>query len=152
MKAVILSTERGLRGATPADEAAFRKFKARLLRLRSKAGQWIRIEWSAPRNGPQHRKLFALLNLIAENSETLDTTEKALYALKLVLGHCDPMVHPITGEIFPFPRSIAYENLEQDDFDKFYAEAMDAIGEHLIPHVRPADRDRILQEFYEGWA
>lgn len=152
MKAVILSTPRGICGATPADETAFRKFKARILKLKSKPGEWLRIEFSSPRNGPQHRKLFALLNLIAENSDELDTTEKALYALKLVLGHCDPMVNPSTGEIVPFPRSISYENLEQDDFDKFYAEAMDAVSQHLVKHLRPADRDRVLEEIILGWA
>ncbi len=152
MRAVLISTERGIMGATPGDEVARRKLQARMRKLKATPGAYLRIEWSAPRNLKHHRKLFALLHLIAENSETLDTPEKALYALKLVLGHCDPMVHPLTGEILPVPRSIAYENLEQDDFDKFYAQAMDAIGEHLIPHVRAADRDRILQEFYEGWA
>ncbi len=152
MRAVILSTERGLRGATPADEAAFRKFKARILRIKGKAGQWLRIEWSAPRNLQHHRKMFALLQLIAENSEVYDTAEKALYALKLCTGYCDPMTDPRTGEIVPVARSIAFENMGQDDFEAWYCRALDAVCEHIVPHLRAADRDRVLAEIVEGWA
>lgn len=151
MRAVILSTERGLRGATPADDQAFRKFKARILRLKGKAGQWLRIEWSSPRNVQHHRKLFALLQLIADNSETYDTAEKALYALKLCTGHLYPMVDPRTGEIVPVARSIAFESMGQEDFEAWYCQALDAVTAHIVPHLRAEDRDRLLSEIAEGW-
>ena len=152
MKAVIVSTDRGIRGATPADEAAFRKFKARMLKLKSKPGEWVRIEFGTPRHVKHHRKLWALLQLIAENSEVYDTAEKALYALKLCTGYCDPIVDPRTGEIVPIGRSIDFENMPQDDFETWYAQALDAVCQHIVPHLREQDRDRVLAEIVEGWA
>lgn len=151
MKAVILSTDRGLRGATPKDEEAFRKFKARIRRMKEKSGQWLRIEFSTPRNIKHHRLLFALLTLIAENSEVYDTTEKALYAVKLCSGYVDPMADPRTGEVIPVPRSIAFDRMDQEEFEQFYAAALDAVCRHIVPWLDEADRDQLLAEIVEGW-
>jgi hypothetical protein len=151
MRAVILSTTRGICGATPADEDAFRKFKARILRLKSKPGQWLRIEFSTPRHGKHHRKFFALMQLIAENSEVYDTAEKALIAVKLCTGHLDLMPHPETGEIVQIPRSVSFESMGQEDFEAFYDAALKAVCAHIVPHLREADRDRILDEIAAGW-
>ena len=63
MRAVLIKTERGLRGSTPADHEAYTKLKRRLERM--KPGTWFRMEWAVPRHGPHHRKLFALLALPA---------------------------------------------------------------------------------------
>lgn len=152
MKAVILSTPRGICGATPADETAFRKFKARILKLKSKPGEWLRIEFSSPRHIKHHRKFFALLQLVAENSEVYDTAEKALIALKLCTGYADPLIHPETGEVLMIPRSISFESMGQDDFDAWYLLALDAVSAVIVPHLRAADRDRVLEEIILGWA
>lgn len=151
MRTTILSTDRGIFGATPADDAAWRKLKARMLKLKSKPGQWLRIEFSTPRHLKHHRKLFALLQLIAENSEVYDSAEKALVAVKLCTGYADPLIHPETGEVLMLPRSIAFENMGQDDFEVFYDAALKAVCAHIVPHLREADRDRILDEIAEGW-
>ena len=60
MKAMLISTATGLRGSTPADQDAWAKFKRKLETM--KPGKWLRMEWSSPRNGPHHRKMFALLS------------------------------------------------------------------------------------------
>lgn len=151
MRTTILSTDRGICGATPADDAAWRKLKARMLKLKSKPGQWLRIEFSTPRHLKHHRKLFALLQLIAENSEVYDSAEKALVAVKLCTGYADPLIHPETGEVLMLPRSISFESMGQEDFDAFYDAALKAICAHIVPHLREADRDRILDEIAEGW-
>ena len=151
MQTIILSTERGIFGATPADDAAWHKFKARMLKLKSKPGEWLRIEFSRPRNIKHHRKLFAFLQLIAENSEVYDTAEKALIAVKLCTGYADPLIHPETGEVLMLPRSIRFEAMGQDDFEAFYNAALTAICAHIVPHLRPEDRDRILDEIAERW-
>jgi hypothetical protein len=90
MKAMLIRTDKGLHGATPDDHAAYAKFKRRLETMQP--GKWLRLEWSAPRNGPHHRKMMALLNLITENSETYNTIPKALVAVKLAAGYFDPNV------------------------------------------------------------
>ena len=151
MRAVLISTERGIMGATPGDEVARRKLQARMRKLKATPGAYLRIEWSSPRNVQHHRKLFALLNLVAENSDVYDTPEKAIYALKLCTGYCDPIADPRTGEIVPIARSIAFENMPQDEFEAWYCQALDAVSTHIVPHLRHADRDRVLAEIAEGW-
>jgi hypothetical protein len=150
MKAVLLKTPGGLRGATPDDHAAWLKFKRRLETM--KPGKWLRFEWSAPRNGAHHRKFMALLQLITENSEVYDTIEKALVAVKLVVGHFEPAIHPVTGELIQVPKSIAYESMDQEAFDAFYTAAIDGVLRHILPQIDEATADRLLEMIVEGWA
>ncbi len=149
MKAILIRSEKGLRGATPADHDAWTKFKRRLDRM--KPGTWFRIEWSVPRHGPHHRKLFALLTLIADNSETYETAEKALVAVKLVAGYFDPVIDPRTGQMVPVPQSVSYESMDQDVFDIFYQAAIDGVLRHILPQFDRETADRLLEQIVLGW-
>lgn len=150
MKAILQRTEQGLRGATPEDHEAWCKFRRRLESMN--VGDYLRIEATKPRNGPHHRKLFALLTLVSENSETYDTTEKALVAVKLVAGYCDPFINPLTGELTQLPHSISYESMEQDAFDTFYKSAIDGILAHILPYLTRDKFDKLLDMIVKGWA
>lgn len=149
MRAVLIKTERGLRGSTPADHEAYTKLKRRLERM--KPGTWFRMEWAVPRHGPHHRKLFALLALVADNSETYDTTEKALVAIKLVTGYADPVIDPRTGELTQVPQSIAYDSMDQDEFDRFYQAAIDGVLRFILPHLDHQTADHLLEQIVMGW-
>ena len=150
MKCVLIKMGRGLRGATAVDHEVYEKFKRRLETM--KPGTWLRMEWSRPRNGPQHRKMFALLQLVSENSETYNTPEKALVAVKLAAGFFDPFVDPKTGEIIQIPQSISYDAMEQDRFEHFYSQAIDAVLQHILPTMDRGTADRLLDMVIEGWA
>jgi len=149
VKAMLLKTDKGLRGATPADQEAWAKFRRRLETM--KPGTWLRMEWARPRHGKHHRKFFALLNLVAENSETYDTTEKALVAVKLVTGYADPIIDPTTGELIQVPRSIAYDAMDQDEFEGFYSAAIDGVLRHILTSMDRDTADRLLEMIIEGW-
>lgn len=149
MKALLLKTERGLRGSSPADQEAYQRFKRRLESM--KPGTWIRMEWSSPRHPKHHRKFFALLQLITENSEVYNTIEKALVAVKLCTGHFDLMADPRTGEIIQIPNSIAFEAMPQEEFDVFYSAAIDAVMQVILPQLDRARADRLLEMVIEGW-
>lgn len=150
MKAVLLKTPSGLRGSTPADQDAWSRFRRRLETM--KPGTWLRFEWSSPRNGKHHRKLFALLQLVAENSEVYDTPEKALIAVKLCSGYFDLMADPQTGEIVKVPKSISYESMGQEDFDQFYSRALDGVLQHILPQMDKETAERLMDMVVEGWA
>lgn len=150
MKAILVRTPQGLRGATPADQDAWSKFRRRLETM--KPGKWLRFEFSSPRNGRHHRKLMALLQLVAENSETYNTVEKALVAVKLVTGHFDLMADPKTGEIVQVPKSVSYEAMGQEDFDVFYSAAIDGVLQHILPTMDEATANRLMDMITEGWA
>jgi hypothetical protein len=149
MKAVLIKTPAGLRGSTPADQEAWAKFKRRLETM--KAGKWLRMEWSSPRNGPHHRKMFALLQLVAENSEVYDTPEKALVAVKLAAGFFDPIPDPRTGEIVPNLRSISYDAMGQEEFDQFYSAALDGVLQVILPTMEESTAERLMDMIVEGW-
>jgi hypothetical protein len=150
MKAILVRTPQGLRGATPADQDAWSKFRRRIETM--KPGKWLRFEFSSPRNGRHHRKLMALLQLVAENSETYNTVEKALVAVKLVTGHFDLMADPKTGEIVQVPKSVSYEAMGQEDFDVFYSAAIDGVLQHILPTMDEATANRLMDMIVEGWA
>jgi hypothetical protein len=150
MKAMLLRTDKGLRGATPADQEAYTKFRRRLETM--KPGKWLRLEWSSPRNGPHHRKFMALVQLVTENSETYDTVAKALVAIKLAAAYFDPHVDPATGEIIKVPQSISYDAMGQEDFDVFYSAALDGVLQVVLPTMDRATADRLLDMIVEGWA
>lgn len=150
MKAILIRTPGGLRGSTPADQDAWSKFRRRLETM--KPGKWLRVEFSSPRNGRHHRKLMALLQLVAENSETYNTVEKALIAVKLVTGHFDLMADPKTGEIIQVPKSVSYEAMGQEAFEVFYSAAIDGVLQHILPQMDEATAHRLMDMIVEGWA
>lgn len=150
MKAMLVKTEKGLRGVTDDDHAAWIKFRQRLARM--KAGDHLRIETARPRNPGHHRKLFALLRLVADNSDTYDTIEKALTAIKLVCGYADPLIHPVTGEFSMIPRSISYEGMDQDEFDEFYNRAIDGVLQHILKDMDRRKFDQLIDIIISGWA
>lgn len=150
MKALLLKTEAGLRGSSPADQDAWSKFRRRLETM--KPGTWIRMEWASPRHPKHHRKFMALMQLITENSETYNTVEKALVAVKLCTGHFDLMADPRTGEIIQIPKSIAFEAMPQEEFDVFYSAAIDAVLQVILPQLDRTKADRLLEMVIEGWA
>ena len=150
MKAVLIRTPSGLRGATPDDQTAWAKFKRKLETM--KPGNWLRFEWSTPRNGPHHRKFMALLQLVAENSEVYDTVPKALIAVKLAAGYFDAHPDPRTGEIIPVPQSISYDAMPQEEFEAFYSAALDGVLQVILPTMDQATAERLLDMIVEGWA
>ena len=150
MKAMLIRTEKGLRGATEADHVVYGKFKRKLETMQ--VGSYMRLDWSTPRNGRHHNKFFALLQLITENSETYDTTEKALVAIKLVTGHFDLIQNPITGEIAQSPKSISFEKLPQQEFEVFYSAAINGVLAHILPQLPRDTMDKLLDQILMGWA
>lgn len=150
MKVMLIKTASGLRGATPQDQEEWAKYRRRLETM--KPGTWLRVESSRPRNGKHHRKMFALLQLVAENSETYDTTEKALVAVKLAAGYFDPMPDPRTGEIFPVLQSVSYDAMDQDAFEKFYSAALDGVLQVILPAMPRETAEHLMDMIVEGWA
>ena len=150
MKATLIKTPRGLRGATPDDQEAFAKFKRRLETM--PAGDYLRLEATRPRNGKHHRKFMALVHLVTENSERYPTIAQALVAIKLAAGYFDPHIDPRTGEIIPQVHSISYDAMDQDTFDKFYSAAIDGVLQTILPTMDRAMADKLLNMIVSGWA
>lgn len=150
VKAILVKTNQGLRGATEDDHAEWLKFKRRLENM--KPGEFLRIEANKPRSGPNHRRFFALLKLINENSEVYDTRAKALVAIKLAAGFFDPVVDPSTGEIVPSVHSINYDSMDEDEFTRFFNQAIDATINCILPQLDREKAEHLLHIIISEWA
>ena len=137
-------------GLTEIDQQRYTALRKKLATMAD--GQCLRIEYATPRNPLHHRKFFALLALIAENSETYDTVEKALLAVKLVTAHVEPFIDPRTGEILQLPKSISYEAMSQEQFEHFYQAALDGIVQHILQHMPREKADNIVELILREWA
>jgi hypothetical protein len=56
---------------------------------KAKPGELLIVEARRPRNILHHRKLFALLNLVVDNTDRYPDVETLLFALKIATGHCE---------------------------------------------------------------
>lgn len=111
---------------------------------RWKLGQGVTATVRRFRNLQHHRKFFALLTVIAENSDTFDNTDKALAGVKLAAGHVDWIPHPATGELVPVPRSISFASMDQSGFDLFWDRALSAVIKHILPAMNRVSLDRAI--------
>lgn len=132
-----------LHGWTQAEDIALRKMRAKINRL--KPGQMLKLSYSQPRNLGHHKKFFALVQAVAENSEIYDTPDKALIAVKLAAGHADFVPHPQTGELVAVPKSISFAALSQGEFEEFYERAVAGVIAHICPHMTRMDLDEAVE-------
>jgi len=107
-------------------------------------GEKVMCEVRKPRNINHHRKFFALLNKVCDNLDQPVTVEMLLGLIKLRTGHCD-LIDTVKGTV-AVPRSIAFENMDQTEFDAFWNRAVDFIMAEVIPGV---DRDALEREVLE---
>lgn len=116
-----------VRGFEPVSAAA------REFHTKTKLGQIVEVRPRRPRNPGHHRKLFALLGLVVDNTELFANTDDALVGLKAVLGR--GRWHRIEGtskDLF-YPESIAFDAMSQDDFERFYDGAVAAVRRWWLP-------------------
>lgn len=86
------------------------------------------MRYKRDRNAKHHRKLFAIANLIIQNSpEDSMWNNKTAYLLikstEMELGYVEEVLH-MNGEITFEPQSINFESWGQDEFERFYEDAI----------------------------
>lgn len=106
---------------------------AREFHAKTKLGQIVEMKARRPRNPGHHRKLFALLAIVAENNEEFADADEALVAVKAATGHGHwKKIKGTTREIF-YPASIAFDAMGQDEFEDFYNAAVAAVRRWWLP-------------------
>jgi len=99
----------------------------------TKLGQTIELKGRRPRNPAHHRKLFALLNILVDNTDHFANVEDALLAVKAATGLGRWMrVEGATRELF-YPDSIAFDAMPQAEFAEFYEKAVAAVIRWWLP-------------------
>lgn len=117
-----------LSGFEPVSKAA-REFHAK-----TKPGATVQLVGRRPRNPGHHRKFFALLGVLVDNTEQFASVDDALIAVKATLGHGRWVkAHPKAEREIFIPNSIDFAAMSQDDFEPFYEAAIAAIIRWWLP-------------------
>ena len=82
-------------------------------------GEVLVGEFKKARNGGHHRKLFALLGIMFDNQGRFANREDMLVDVKVKCGHYREYITNV-GEVVYVPKSIAYGEMDQVDFEAFY--------------------------------
>lgn len=85
---------------------------------------WYKADIRKARNPGYHRRAFALIKLIFESQERYTSIEDLLVELKLQCGwYVEHVRH--SGELIYVAKSIAFESMDQLQFERFYDRLVD---------------------------
>ncbi len=127
---------------------------------RYKAGDIVEFEKvRRRRNGKHHRKLFVLADLVFENQDRYPTKKALLDDLKLKAGHVETHLNywrrPGETEwqerVIKYPKSIAYDSMDQDEFEEFYDSVVAVVLEVFYPDMSRVGLDQELLQFAANW-
>lgn len=120
--------------------------RAMLALLKVPIGSVVKVEIKTGRSVPMLRKWWALMTKIQENQSRYQTVEELEDALCVHLGHCERLVLRDGTEVRR-PRSIAFHNMKQADFNDLYDRAIRMVCEHIIPGLEPGKLRDELEAF-----
>lgn len=102
------------------------------------AGKALRVAVTPPRSVPQLRLYWSMLRLVADNLDSAVTTEALHNWIKMRCGIAAAI--PLrNGETDYVPGSIAFDKMDQDQFQAFMDRALDLVLGQLIPGLsKPA--------------
>jgi hypothetical protein len=125
----------------------WRRFWNGLMRL--EPGEMVLIKTRKPRSGPFHRRHMKIEQTLFEAQERFDSFEQFRNWLKTGAGHCDWIPGP-RGAVMPVPRSIAYDQLEDDEMREFHDASVAFLREDhackvLWPHLPTTARIEMIE-------
>lgn len=110
-----------------------------------KMGQQVQVEVKRARNGKQHRLYWGLIGLIFSQQSRYATQEQLSNVIKCAVGWCDEV--PLKdGRVMVTPRSIAFANMAQDQFEEFFTKVIKLVITKILPGVTEADLRRELEQ------
>lgn len=103
-----------------------------------KLGRMILVWAHSARNGKQHRLLWALATLIADNSERFEDAEHVVDQFKFATGHVRRrrFIIPNLGAIEQIaPASISYESMAQEEFAVWFEKVIAYVRSDIWPDI-----------------
>lgn len=93
-------------------------------------GGVIAGDFKQPRNPGHHRKAFAMLHKLFANQDTFDDFEKFREWMQIAAGIVDTIIGP-DGKVYYKVRSIAWDRMDQSEFEWTYQRFIDVAYEKL---------------------
>ena len=109
-----------------------------------KRGEIVTATIVRSRNSAFHRKYFALLGVVVENTDYLNT-EQVLHLLKLKLGHYETIVNT-NGQAIYIPKSISFGKMSPDEFSKFYNQSINIILRDFLTDWKDDQIDKAINQ------
>ena len=98
--------------------------------LNRKPGEIIVGEIKRARNYENHKRFFAFLNTTFDMQEHFEELEAYRYWLVMKCGYFDTIIAPNGTTMFK-AKSIAFESMEEDEFQKLFSRAIDVFIREL---------------------
>jgi Protein of unknown function (DUF1367). len=111
-----------------------------LAKMKEGTGYLVNIH--RPRNLIHHRKLFALLNLVQENTDRWPTVETLLDDLKVATGLFETRINAVSGLPYVVAKSISFASMTQDEFEDWFDKAVDIVCRQVLD----MDRGELMAE------
>lgn len=102
------------------------------------------------RNSDHHRKYFALVNAIFPHQSAWPTTKALHDQLKMAVGFSYEARDMATGEIRTYPDSIAFDRIDQQEFEQVYERIVEVILTRIIPGVGRRDLEAQVMDILAG--
>ena len=115
-----------------------------------KSEQLLGVTVRQKRNLAHHNKYWALIDAVWEHQALYPTVTALSDGVKLACGLTEETLNPLTMEVSLKPSSIAFDAMDQDDFEQFYERAIGIIIERILPGVNSRDLDRRVQDIMKG--
>lgn len=132
---------RSIAGWIPADDEAQEIF------LAFKAGDVCRFKPRKMRNEGHHRKFFALIKMVVQNTDgwTIDSLREYV---AIETGWFVVYTFPSKpGFVFRKAKSISWAKMDQVAFEAFFSKAIDILIRDVVPHISAKElRDAVEME------
>lgn len=116
VKAVFVKTAHGLR---PASDQAVR------ILAQYAAGDEVLIDHKRGRSAANHRRFFAFCDMTFDWQDTYADPEIWRKTLEIAAGHFDQVIDR-HGQVHYWPRSIAWDELDEDEFRDLFGRVVNA--------------------------
>jgi hypothetical protein len=117
-----------------------------------KQGDTFEVEIKRLRNGKHHRLFWKLCSVVADNSDRYGDAEQVAMAFKIATGHVVPFIHPLTGQTYWTPKSIAFDKMDQTEFSVFFDKCIAIVASRFLPGVTDAELRAELESMCQGRA
>lgn len=110
----------------------------------------IRASLASIRSLPQLRLYWPWVRKVLENSDHF-CTERNLHNMLLTGAGVTEQFIDLEGEIKLIPSSIAFDAMDQEDFDAYFNRAQQLVSEHILPGV---DLEQLMRAAKDecGWS
>lgn len=100
-----------------------------------RVGDVVRAELTKPRHPRHHRLVMALLQKVLDNAQGLMTMDQLLTVVKIKMGRAVPFTDSATLKVYWVPESIAFDSMDQAEFETFWADLCTLVARDYFPHL-----------------